>query len=67
MTMVGIVLTPVGGIALWIRVVGLLRPSDSISHTFYDGYNLHGLKIKALLWDTSAVDMRRRLLPCPHG
>ena len=46
---VGTELTPFGGIMLWIKIVGLSRPSDSVSHTFHDGYNIHRLNVEVVL------------------
>ena len=39
---------PLGSVTLHIWVVGLPRPSDGVSHTFYDVYNLHGLNIEVV-------------------
>ncbi len=53
--MVGIELTPLGGITLWIRVVGLSRPSVSLSNTFNDGNHLYWLDIEVVFQDSSTV------------
>ena len=49
MAMVGMELTLLGGVTLWIRVVELLRPSNSVTHTLHDGYNLYRLDIEVVL------------------
>ena len=60
--MVGMELTPLGSVTLWIWIVGPLRPSDGIAYTFHDGHNLHGLDIEVILRDPSVVSQSCRVL-----
>ena len=49
MTMVNVELTPRGDVSLGVLIIGLLGPSNSVNHTFHDGYYFHELNIEVLL------------------
>ena len=55
-------LTPRGNVMLWIRIVGFLGPFDGVPHSFHDSYNLQGLDVEVVLWDTSAVNLSYRVI-----
>ena len=60
--MVGMELTPLGGVTLWIWVIRLPRPLGGIPYSFHDSYNLHEFDVEVVLWDTGVVSLSCRVI-----
>ena len=60
--MVHVELTILGIIPLGVRIFGIIRPLNGVSHALHDDHDLNRLNIEVVLGDMGLVYLRDRVL-----